>query len=252
MSDLRRSYIDPTTGEILFLMHDHVRNGWIPSIAMMEAWRDGRIRVYSPSDHTDRFITMPGHYHWPILSPAEETNIRVMMAHPWIPDGQSIEGLRDNQITDFDSLQQLLTDNNETAVASSHAIHHYYHYQHMLDTLLRPALMIDMPLILTTLQQRPPSSSFESLLAVALQASASASVEAAAPTQKPPTFPKHLAEQVLAAAEAAGQTCPITMEPIKKSDATITSCGHVFQKAAIAEWMKGHDTCPECRQPCSV
>jgi hypothetical protein len=42
------------------------------------------------------------------------------------------------------------------------------------------------------------------------------------------------------------------MEPIKKAAAAITSCGHVFQKEAIAEWMEGHDTCPECRQPFSI
>lgn len=249
MTDLRRSYIDPATGQFLFLKHDRDHNGWVPSVATMEAWRDGRIRVYSPSDSTDRFITMPGHYSWPILTPAEETNIRVMMARPWIPDGQSIEGLRDDQIDDFDALQHLITD---SATSSSRIIHHHHH--HMLDTLLRPSLIMDMPLTLMSLQQRPPSASFDGLLAAAILASAAPDLSPSptATPPRPPTFPKHLADQVLAAAEAAGQTCPITMEPIKRSAATITSCGHVFQKEAIAEWMQGHDTCPECRQPCSV
>jgi hypothetical protein len=76
----------------------------------MEAWRDGRIRIYSPTDLTDRFITMPDHIHWPLLTPTEEQNIRAILAHPWIPDGQSIEGLREDQIDDFDSIQQLCTD----------------------------------------------------------------------------------------------------------------------------------------------
>jgi len=240
MADQRRSYIDPTTGEFLFLLYDRVRNGWVPSVVTMEAWRDGRIRVYSPSDRTDRFITMPGHYPWPILSPTEETNIKVMMAHPWIPDGQSIEGLREDQIDDFDALQNIIMEGPPSRV-----IHHHHH--HMLDTLLRPQLLVDMPMTLVAVQP----SSFDSLMAAALLASASAPVPA--PRQpRPPAFPKHLADQVLVAAETAGQTCPITMEPIKKAAAAITSCGHVFQKEAIAEWMEGHDTCPECRQPCSI
>lgn len=68
----------------------------------------------------------------------------------------------------------------------------------------------------------------------------------------PPAFPAHLVSPVLAAAVAERKTCPITMEPIRKKTAAITSCGHIFQKEAIQEWMKEHDTCPECRQRCSL
>jgi len=87
-----------------------------------------------------------------------------------------------------------------------------------LDAILRPTLTLDMPLRLVV---KP----------------------------RPQPFPKHLVDQVLEKAESDGQVCPITIELIKKATATVTSCGHIFQKAAIAEWLTTNDTCPECRHP---
>lgn len=235
MTDQRslRSYIHPETGEILLLIHDRQRNGWIPSIAAMEAWRDGRIRIYSPTDSPDRFLTMPEHIHWPLLTPTEEQKIRAILSHPWIPDGQSIEGLREDQIDDFD-LHHFLTDGERSV---QHVIHHHHH--HLLDTL-RPTLMMDIPLSLVLV----PEPLDRMILASA--------GDHISDVPRHQAFPKHLVDQVLASAEAAGQTCAITMEPIKKASASITSCGHVFQKDAIAHWMHSHNTCPECRQPCCL
>ena len=60
-------------------------------------------------------------------------------------------------------------------------------------------------------------------------------------------YPKHIIDAVLDNAEATKMLCPITMEPIQKATAAITACGHIFQKAALNEWLQANDTCPECR-----
>ena len=60
-------------------------------------------------------------------------------------------------------------------------------------------------------------------------------------------YPAHIIDAVLEHAEATKKTCPITMEPIEKATATVTACGHIFQKAALTQWLKTHQTCPECR-----
>lgn len=65
-------------------------------------------------------------------------------------------------------------------------------------------------------------------------------------------FPKHLVGQILTTAEATNQLCSITMDPIRTATAAITSCGHIFQRDAIAHWLTAHATCPECRQPCRI
>lgn len=91
-------------------------------------------------------------------------------------------------------------------------------------------------------------------LSLAIRASLSASppTSRGPPQPLPPPFPAHLVSPVLASAEADRKICPITMEPIQKRTAAITSCGHIFQKKAIQEWLASHETCPECRQRCSL
>jgi hypothetical protein len=72
------------------------------------------------------------------------------------------------------------------------------------------------------------------------------------PTATPFAYPAHIIDAVLEHAQATKKSCPITMEPIEKATATVTACGHIFQKAAIIEWLKTHQTCPECRQTFSA
>ena len=60
-------------------------------------------------------------------------------------------------------------------------------------------------------------------------------------------YPQHIIDTVLEHAEITKKICPITMEPIQKGTATLTRCGHIFQKAALTEWLKTRQTCPECR-----
>jgi hypothetical protein len=89
-------------------------------------------------------------------------------------------------------------------------------------------------------------------LSLAIRASLSAPPRPRETPPPPPAFPAHLVGPVLASAEADRKICPITMDPIRKRTAAITSCGHIFQKKAIQEWLASHDTCPECRQRCSL
>ena len=66
-------------------------------------------------------------------------------------------------------------------------------------------------------------------------------------------LPRHLIVPLLTHAAATGALCPITLEPITLTNASITSCGHIFQTAALTEWFRlGAITCPECRAPCVV
>ena len=58
-----------------------------------------------------------------------------------------------------------------------------------------------------------------------------------------------------AAATATEETlCPITSEPMTSENACTTTCGHVFTKKGIAEWlsMSPNQSCPICRQKCSI
>jgi hypothetical protein len=45
-------------------------------------------------------------------------------------------------------------------------------------------------------------------------------------------------------------TCPITMDPVEKGDAAVTSCFHVFQRDAIEQWLVKQNTCPVCKKAC--
>jgi hypothetical protein len=63
-------------------------------------------------------------------------------------------------------------------------------------------------------------------------------------------LPKFVADALIAAAVAASATCPITMEPIEATKASVTPCYHVFDSTAIASWSAaGNTTCPTCKQP---
>jgi len=57
-----------------------------------------------------------------------------------------------------------------------------------------------------------------------------------------------------AAANVEEQVCPITCEPMTSENACTTTCGHVFTKKGITEWLSvsSNQSCPICRQKCSV
>jgi hypothetical protein len=136
MDNQRRFYIDPATGEFLFMRWD---NGWVPSMEPMRQQRAGALRIYTlEPQHT--LITMPHHERWTILYEDDEPAIRQSLEHPWILDGQATEGLREDQIDEFDAAAYHTGDgefdNGDQGGPMSE----------LLDTLLRPTLFMDAPL----------------------------------------------------------------------------------------------------------
>jgi hypothetical protein len=64
---------------------------------------------------------------------------------------------------------------------------------------------------------------------------------------------KRVADIMIADAVKNSASCPITMDPIKaESAACVAPCYHVFEKEAITQWLGGHDSCPQCREPCCL
>lgn len=230
----RRFYVHPTRGDFLFLEWNSSEAGWMPSLHVMEEWQHGQNRIYSPEDNPMVLVTMPGHVVWPRL--IEETFIRGLLAPPWIQDGQYTEGIPETDIDDNDAiLVQHLLDNPPILTRIQ---------METFDRLYSPRLYNPTPLRLERPQN--PQNSLEQAISASLS-----NPPRPRPGPPPPPFPEHLVGPVLAAAEAEGKICSITMEPIRKQTASITSCGHIFQKEAIRKWMKNHDTCPECRVRCS-
>ena len=69
-----------------------------------------------------------------------------------------------------------------------------------------------------------------------------------------PSLPPHITKIVLADAIRKNEACPITSEDISETNATVTSCGHVFTTAAITHWLSlpsSKGLCPVCKQKCS-
>jgi hypothetical protein len=65
----------------------------------------------------------------------------------------------------------------------------------------------------------------------------------------PPPNPNRITALALLGAEASGAICPITTEPIRAATATMTPCGHIFDREALALWTATAAVCPECRAP---
>jgi hypothetical protein len=69
-----------------------------------------------------------------------------------------------------------------------------------------------------------------------------------------PSLPPHITKIVLADAIRKNDACPITSEDISETNATVTSCGHVFTTAAITHWLtlpSSKGLCPVCKQKCT-
>lgn len=70
-----------------------------------------------------------------------------------------------------------------------------------------------------------------------------------------PALPAHIQAIVLADAEQKGQMCPISQEKITARNGAVTSCGHVFDRAAIQQWLEmpnSNHCCAVCRTACVV
>jgi hypothetical protein len=71
-----------------------------------------------------------------------------------------------------------------------------------------------------------------------------------APSPKPPGFvPRFVADLVKREAISKGDACAITMATVEECERpTMTSCFHIFEGAALEEWLRTKTICPSCRQ----
>ena len=212
----RCAYVDT---QILFMSWDSQKDGWVPDLATMQQHREGQLRVYEPSDNIGYLVTMPGHVRWE--TKFDGNDIREVLEFPWVP--VALQGMREDEIDELDAYR--------------------------LSTI--PILHVDFLTPLTLIELNIPSL-FDERLAATILASLSAAQRPPRPAQKPQPLPKHIRTIVLERAESDGQTCPITLTAIRSATASVTSCGHIFQTAAIQEWLSENETCPECRGVCSV
>ena len=107
------------------------------------------------------------------------------------------------------------------------------------DAVRRP-----IPVYVSTQLVQAPSQSFTSSLPSLVLPIPSSSVVVQAPN--------HVTRLAILGAEASGAICPITTEPIRAATATMTPCGHIFDREALALWTATAATaavCPECRAP---
>jgi hypothetical protein len=214
----RCAYVDT---QILFMSWDSQKDGWVPALSTMQQHREGQLRVYQPSDNSGYLVTMPGHIRWETKFDGDD--IREVLEMPWVP--AALQGMREDEIDELDAYR--------------------------LTTI--PTLHVDVAAPLTLIELNIPSL-FEERLAATILASLSATQrpQLQRPSQKPKPLPKHIQTIVLERAESDGTSCPITLTPIRRATASVTSCGHIFQTAAIQEWLSENETCPECRGVCSV
>ena len=222
----RCAYVDT---QILFMSWNGQKDGWVPDLTTMQQHRDGNLRIYEPSDGEGYVVTMPGHVRWPTKFDGDD--IREVLELPWVPS--ALQGMREDEIDELDAYRLMIANP---------------------PTILQVGIRINAPL---TLVELDIPSMFEERMAATIMASMSQESyrqgsQRSQRSQPPPPLPKHIQTIVLDRAESEGQTCPITLTPIKSTTSTVTSCGHIFQAAAIQEWLSENQTCPECRQICSV
>jgi hypothetical protein len=63
---------------------------------------------------------------------------------------------------------------------------------------------------------------------------------------------KRVADTMIEAAMAKGESCPISMEPITKESVCVAPCYHCFDKESIQQWLARNESCPTCRTPCAL
>lgn len=75
-------------------------------------------------------------------------------------------------------------------------------------------------------------------------------------SNNPPTSTVHLKSFTVKAlidyAIQEKMSCPISMTPITKDTACVTTCQHVFERANLEQWFADHSTCPVCRQETQI
>ena len=75
---------------------------------------------------------------------------------------------------------------------------------------------------------------------------------AAAIVASPITLHAFTIQALINHAIAEQMTCPISMNPINKDTACVTSCQHIFERDSIQHWLSDHTSCPVCRQATQI
>jgi hypothetical protein len=189
---------------------------WHVDLTMLELWYNtpDPINIYR-TDATDNFVAIHptgAITHWTYLPITEYPEIRSLVQRPWIPSMLIYATVPPEEIYDFDSWSRA---GAITAAVPAH-----------WQEIFRPRLC----------DTAPPPLPTPYLL--------TAPVPDTTTTTTTALLPPHVAAILIAAAA----TCPITLEPIDPTDATVTSCGHVFTASALGIWLRTRNHCPECRR----
>jgi len=69
-----------------------------------------------------------------------------------------------------------------------------------------------------------------------------------------PSLPIHVKNIIIADSISKNESCPISSIDIDRTNASVTSCGHVFTTEAISRWLATsiRKECPICKQKCSI
>jgi hypothetical protein len=68
-------------------------------------------------------------------------------------------------------------------------------------------------------------------------------------------MPQHIKEIIIGNSVSKRETCAISFNDITQDMASITSCGHVFDRVAITRWLaeaSSNSLCPLCKQKCHL
>lgn len=60
-------------------------------------------------------------------------------------------------------------------------------------------------------------------------------------------FPQHLVNMIVEAAIEKGSSCPVSFDPLTKTSARLTPCGHLVSHPAVECWLSSAHSCPVCR-----
>jgi hypothetical protein len=251
-----RSYMNPMTRQWVFLEYNTGYGRWFPHAATMRAWANEQIRVYRPADNPATLVTMPDKHYWPAMSPSEYLYIATAdVPESWVPNSHIITSLDENEIEHGDNIMSVPQLTPLTMLAGI-----------MLSMGPAQTHQGPRPLILSVMDMPSVSRNVIENIAPApdprlweLGALSSFLREAQSPS--PPltsntstshapshtTLPPHVAAIMIQHAADNGTTCPITMEPLTAKNATVTACGHIFDRDALVRWSADHGNCPECR-----
>ena len=199
---------------------------WYADLTMLEYWRTTKdtetINIYriTPTDSFVSINRLGAPMECDLFPLSELPQIRSLVFPPWIPAKIIYTTIPIDQIVEFDAWSR------DPMTPPSHPT-----WSHVI----RP-LLVDVPLL-------PPWEAYPVM-------EPQPTVEPQ-PTAPPATnkLPPHVAATMIAAATAAHATCPITLDTIDATDATVTPCGHVFTATALRRWLESRRHCPECRHP---